>query len=472
MTFAYDGELETIGSSAFKNCNFSELKINESIPGIKIPASVKSINSSAFRWSQLKGTVTFADNSRLTEIGSMAFYECVDIMIMDLPESVEKIGYRIFYSGARVWLIIYYGGSEEQWNNIKVDDGCTLNAEYLVGCDKAGPVYKKSQVAPVALEASEIGYNKITLTSIGDSSSTGASAQYRIAGGVWQDSTEFAGLVAGRTYTFEARYKSTANTEYHTTEEAKKGYAPSDAITANFTTLAYVKFDSDGGTAIDEKTGVVETDCVLANVENPTKGGYTFAGWKYGNKLVTATTTYKELVADNNTIEGITLVAQWTPIRYGGSSKRTQTITEEQKQAEIEKAEAEKKAAEIAEVKTSTSSLSTLKARSSKTAKGNIKVVAKLSTAEKQTLAQLTDLGYTVKYRFYRSTKKSSGYKAMLEGTTGTYINTTGESGTRYYYKCRVMVYDVNGTLVAKTALKQCKYATRVFGQSITPQSA
>ena len=241
--------------------------------------------------------------------------------------------------------------------------------------------------------------------------------------------------------------------------------SPMDAITDDFTTLAYVKFDSDGGTTVDEKTRVLETDYVLANVENPTKGGYTFAGWKYGNKSVTATTTYKELVADDNTIEGITLVAQWTPIRYGGSSKRTQTITEEQKQAEIEKAEAEKKAAEIAEVKTSTSSLSTLKARSSKTAKGNIKVVAKLSTAEKQTLAEFTDLGYTVKYRFYRSTKKSSGYKAMLEGTTGTYINTTGEFGTRYYYKCRVMVYDVNGTLVANTDLKQCKYATRVFGQ-------
>ena len=50
----------------------------------------------------------------------------------------------------------------------------------------------------------------------------------------------------------------------------------------------------------------------------------------------------------------------------------------------------------------------------------------------------------------------------MLTKTTKTYINTAGKSGTRYYYKARVMVYDAEGTLVAKTALKQCKYAARI----------
>ena len=119
------------------------------------------------------------------------------------------------------------------------------------------------------------------------------------------------------------------------------------------------------------------------------------------------------------------------------------------------------------ETKAAVASLITLKARSSKTAKGNVKVIAKLSTAEKAKLAELTSQGYTVKYRFYRSTKKSSGYKAMLEGTTGTYYNTSGESGTRYYYKARVMVYDAQGNLIAKSTLKQCKYAARFL--SITP---
>ena len=100
----------------------------------------------------------------------------------------------------------------------------------------------------------------------------------------------------------------------------------------------------------------------------------------------------------------------------------------------------------------------TLKARSSKTSKGNIKV--KLIT-DSSDIKDLEDLGYTVKYKFYRSTKKSSGYSAKIEKDSKTYTNTTGKKGTRYYYKARVMVYDAQGNLIAKSALKQCKYATR-----------
>ena len=51
----------------------------------------------------------------------------------------------------------------------------------------------------------------------------------------------------------------------------------------------------------------------------------------------------------------------------------------------------------------------------------------------------------------------------MLTKTSKTYTNTTGKAGTRYYYKAQVRVYDESGKLIAKTELKQCKYATRVF---------
>ena len=65
-------------------------------------------------------------------------------------------------------------------------------------------------------------------------------------------------------------------------------------------------------------------------------------------------------------------------------------------------------------------------------------------------------------YKFYRSTKKSSAYKAKITKKTGNYINTSGKKGVRYYYKARILVYDKNGKLVAQTELKQCKYACRV----------
>ena len=101
-------------------------------------------------------------------------------------------------------------------------------------------------------------------------------------------------------------------------------------------------------------------------------------------------------------------------------------------------------------------------ARSSKTPNQNIKLVLKLDEKMTASIEALQKLGYTIKYKFYRSTKKSSGYKASIVKKTGTYINTSGKKGVRYYYKARIMVYDKNGKLIAQTKLKQCQYACRV----------
>ena len=100
-------------------------------------------------------------------------------------------------------------------------------------------------------------------------------------------------------------------------------------------------------------------------------------------------------------------------------------------------------------------------ARSEKNKKGNIKVTLKLDKDDKAIIQQLEDAGYTVKYNFYRSTKKASKYKSMLIKSGKTYTNTKGKKGTMYYYKARVQVYDADGKLVARTVLKQCKYANR-----------
>ncbi len=99
----------------------------------------------------------------------------------------------------------------------------------------------------------------------------------------------------------------------------------------------------------------------------------------------------------------------------------------------------------------------TLKARSAKTSKKNIRVNVIASITDK-----LPD-GYTVKYKYYRSTKKTSGYRLMTAKSENYYINTKGTKGTRYYYKTRVAVYDNDGKLIAQTELKQCKYAARVW---------
>ena len=104
-----------------------------------------------------------------------------------------------------------------------------------------------------------------------------------------------------------------------------------------------------------------------------------------------------------------------------------------------------------------------LTARSGKTAKKNIKAVLKSDAKVKASIKELKDLGFTVKYRFYRSTKKAASYKSTVTKKTASYTNTSGKKGTKYFYKVQVRVYDENGKLITKTALKQCKYASRTW---------
>ena len=104
-----------------------------------------------------------------------------------------------------------------------------------------------------------------------------------------------------------------------------------------------------------------------------------------------------------------------------------------------------------------------LKARSSKTSKKNIKVTLTVDKSTAATIKEIKDMGYTVKYKYYRSTKKASKYQARITKTTKSFTNTAGKKGTKYYYKARIQVYDKDGNLVAQTALKQCRYAARTW---------
>ena len=103
-----------------------------------------------------------------------------------------------------------------------------------------------------------------------------------------------------------------------------------------------------------------------------------------------------------------------------------------------------------------------LSAVSSKTAKKNVKVTVKMSSKNNSLIKELGDMGFTVKYKYYRSVKKASKYTAVKTKNTKTYTNTKGKKGTKYYYKVRAVVYD-GDKVIAQSALKQCKYAVRVW---------
>lgn len=103
-----------------------------------------------------------------------------------------------------------------------------------------------------------------------------------------------------------------------------------------------------------------------------------------------------------------------------------------------------------------------LKARSIKLKDGRLRVMI---SCDVQDLQNLQELGYMVKYKFYRSMRKASSYKAALEKAGKTFTTGKGTKGTRYYYKARLMLYDKDGRLIAKSELKQCRYATRILGR-------
>ena len=111
-----------------------------------------------------------------------------------------------------------------------------------------------------------------------------------------------------------------------------------------------------------------------------------------------------------------------------------------------------------------------LVARSSKTANKNVRVKVDSVTDQNGNpvdLSELKDKGYTVKYKFYRSEKKSSEYGERLEKDidNNSYLNNIGDKGTKYFYRVKVMVYDANGNLAAQTELNQCRYAVRTWSK-------
>ena len=90
------------------------------------------------------------------------------------------------------------------------------------------------------------------------------------------------------------------------------------------------------------------------------------------------------------------------------------------------------------------------------------KVGKKVKVTVNADVQTLIDNGYTVTYKFYKSTKKGSGYKNTVNKTTNTYTNTNPVKG-KNYYKVKLVVKNADGTVVATTPLTQCKYGVRTM---------
>ena len=71
-----------------------------------------------------------------------------------------------------------------------------------------------------------------------------------------------------------------------------------------------VLFDTNGGSAAADRTGLRWTDKVLSGVDEPTRSGWQFRFWQCGDVTVTEDTTYADLAGKDSVTE-ITLTARW-----------------------------------------------------------------------------------------------------------------------------------------------------------------
>ena len=103
------------------------------------------------------------------------------------------------------------------------------------------------------------------------------------------------------------------------------------------------------------------------------------------------------------------------------------------------------------------------KAVTAKTEKKNVRIRLAVKK-DKKLIADLGAMGYTIKYRFYRSQKKSTGYKALATKKNNMFVSTKGTKGKKYYYKVKVLVYD-NDKLLAQTKLGQCSAGAKKWNK-------
>lgn len=83
----------------------------KSITSVTIPNSVTYIGISAFEYCQQLSSVTFEENSNLTNIDDAAFRYCYDLSSVTIPKSVNRIGGNAFYGCSSLSLVIIERGS-------------------------------------------------------------------------------------------------------------------------------------------------------------------------------------------------------------------------------------------------------------------------------------------------------------------------------------------------------------------------
>ena len=272
----------------------------------------------------VKGTVTFGSCSAITTTSTDSYTKFYN----------EVTNYGTISGG------VYYGGIEKKFSGtvsgtyhtvtFDTNGGSSVPTQWFVNTDMA-PALRPANPTRDGYQAFDGWYNGDTKYTFGSTITESITLTAKFSNPITYDISYY---LDGGTATNPATYNvesdaitlnnpvKTAYTftgwsgtgltdENNMTVTIAKGSTGDRAYTAHFSQNNYiVKFDTNGGSGISDKTGVKWTDTVLSGITAPTKDGWEFTGWKCGDMTVNANTKYSDLVA-NDTVTSVTLVAQW-----------------------------------------------------------------------------------------------------------------------------------------------------------------
>ena len=114
VTFENGSQLKTIGGGSYSSGAFSDCT---ALTSIEIPASVETIEAAAFKGCSSLATVTFENGSQLKTIGggsysSGAFSDCTALTSIEIPASVETIEASAFKGCSSLATVTFENGSQ------------------------------------------------------------------------------------------------------------------------------------------------------------------------------------------------------------------------------------------------------------------------------------------------------------------------------------------------------------------------
>ena len=288
VTFEANSQLTSIGAYAFSWC--------KSLTNVTIPSGVTSMGDNAFYECFMLTSVTFADNSQLTSIGASAFrstklksivipegvttigekafMDCDSLQTVTIPASVTSIGSDIFESANQA-LKITYDGTKKQWGELGV----------------------------VWPDSSSVTYGKVSVTFDANGHGTAPENVCVKTGETIQkpvDPTETGYIFKGWYYTENETEKEFVFGKTEVTSDL--------TLTAKWTKGSYtltVDGSAEGHDYDEEVT-----------VDEPTKEGYTFAGWTVEAGNVTPKKGDDGKWSFRMPAGNVTLTAKWEINRY------------------------------------------------------------------------------------------------------------------------------------------------------------